>query len=884
MQAVDSEHAKNVQSDSWRSFQLHKSLCRPDHPFSKFGSGNLETLRGDTGGGDKDKDDKAGAGAIAAAADEEEEKEKDGEGGKGAGAGNGAGAIAAADLRETLLGFHERYYSAGVMRLCVLGRESLDELQDLVVRQFSDVKDKGVSPPSFPGTPYRPEQLARRVRVVPVRESRTLDLSFPLREVDSLYLVKPTRYLSHLVGHEGRGSILSLLKGRGWANELSAGESRTCSDWSAFAVTIDLTDAGLDHVDDVAEIVFSYFNLLRDVGPQRWVHDETSTVAACSFRFLSKRPPVDYTCGVAGAMQLYPPRHVLSGPHKIWDFDPDLIVECLGYMTPRNCLVIVTAKKYEGTTDREEKWYGTQHSVDDLDPDLLVRWEKASVDSDLVGEGNLTLPERNDMIATDFDLRDNSDFPVKDEPRILEDTDTLRLWYKPDNVFRMPKLNVMARLRTPVAYETPESSVLALLYVEILREQTTEFSYLASMAGLHCYFVNAREGVELHVGGYNHRTNTLMGRIVKAIVDLPDMLDDDLFERIKDKVSKQYTNFQFAQPYQHAMYAADLCLEGIKWSVKDKASALETLTAEDVRAFSRRLLSRFHLEMLIHGNASPSEARAIASTLIDGLGPASPFPASLPYPRAVRLDPGAEYAHRMGGFNPDDTNSCLETLYVVGRTDLRTNAALALLHHLMKEPAFNELRTEEQLGYIVHTSIKTLGNDVKALLVLIMSDSHDPVHLDSRVEAFIARFRSKMISMSDDEFRTNVDAVVESFLEKDKNLGEESNRYWSRITDRTYVFRRMTLLADEVRGLEREDVVRLYDAHVAESAPRRGKFYVQVFGKNHLSGMDGAEEAAARDGDDREVVLVKDPVEFKRGMTLYPLSATADVSGMTMRS
>jgi len=82
-----------------------------------------------------------------------------------------------------------------------------------------------------------------------------------------------------LIGHEGKGSILSLLRELGWANDLSAGEAHSCTDWSSFAVNISLTDAGLDHVDDVVEIFFAYVALLRKAGPQRWVHDETATVA-----------------------------------------------------------------------------------------------------------------------------------------------------------------------------------------------------------------------------------------------------------------------------------------------------------------------------------------------------------------------------------------------------------------------------------------------------------------------------------------------------------------------------------------------------------------------------------------------------------------------------
>jgi insulysin len=44
LNAVDSEHKKNHQSDPWRIFQLNKHLSRPGHVWSKFGSGNKDTL------------------------------------------------------------------------------------------------------------------------------------------------------------------------------------------------------------------------------------------------------------------------------------------------------------------------------------------------------------------------------------------------------------------------------------------------------------------------------------------------------------------------------------------------------------------------------------------------------------------------------------------------------------------------------------------------------------------------------------------------------------------------------------------------------------------------------------------------------------------------
>ena len=44
LNAVDSEHKKNHQADPWRIFQLNKTLTKHGHPWSKFGTGNRETL------------------------------------------------------------------------------------------------------------------------------------------------------------------------------------------------------------------------------------------------------------------------------------------------------------------------------------------------------------------------------------------------------------------------------------------------------------------------------------------------------------------------------------------------------------------------------------------------------------------------------------------------------------------------------------------------------------------------------------------------------------------------------------------------------------------------------------------------------------------------
>jgi secreted Zn-dependent insulinase-like peptidase len=62
------------------------------------------------------------------------------------------------------------------------------------------------------------------VRVVPIKESHTLEVTWDIPPTEALYRKAPTNYLSHLLGHEGAGSAFALLKARGLATALSAGD------------------------------------------------------------------------------------------------------------------------------------------------------------------------------------------------------------------------------------------------------------------------------------------------------------------------------------------------------------------------------------------------------------------------------------------------------------------------------------------------------------------------------------------------------------------------------------------------------------------------------------------------------------------------------------
>ena len=179
--AVNSEHEKNIPNDTWRINQIEKAIANPTHDFSKFGTGNKQTL--DVG-----------------------PKE------------------AGLSVRDSLLKFHSTFYSSNIMSLAVLGRESLDTLQEMVLDRFTEVQDKAVEVPVWSEPPFSPEQCRTRTYVVPVKDIRNLNITWGVPDLTDHYRSSPGSYLGHLIGHEGPGSLLSELKSRGWVNTLVGGQ------------------------------------------------------------------------------------------------------------------------------------------------------------------------------------------------------------------------------------------------------------------------------------------------------------------------------------------------------------------------------------------------------------------------------------------------------------------------------------------------------------------------------------------------------------------------------------------------------------------------------------------------------------------------------------
>ncbi|PUZ54490.1 hypothetical protein GQ55_5G136200 [Panicum hallii var. hallii] len=787
IKAVDSEHKKNLLSDGWRMYQLQKHLASKDHPYHKFSTGSLETL---------------------------EIKPK----------GRGL------DIRHELLKFYENY-SANLMHLVVYGKESLDCIQGLVDRLFSDIKNTDQRSFKCPSHPLSEEHLQLLVKALPIEEGDYLRIIWPITPSIQFYKEGPCHYLSHLIGHEGEGSIFHIIKELGWAMNLMAGESTDSTEYSFFSISMRLTDAGHEHVEDIVGLIFKYLVLLKEDGVHEWIFNE-----------------------------LFPPEEWLVGSALPSKYAPQRIMMILDQLSPERVRIFWESKKFEGSTTSAEPWYNTSYSVENVIPSVIQQWiQKAPTEK-------LHLPEPNMFIPKDLALKEVNEKVTF--PKVLRKTPLSQLWYKPDLLFSTPKVHVIIDFHCPLSSHSPEAYVSTDLFVDLLVDYLNAYAFDAQIAGLYYSIYLTSAGFQVSLGGYNDKMRVLLNAILKQIANFE--VKPNRFSALKETTVKDYQNFNFRQPHSQASFYVSLILEDKKWPVPEKLEALSKLESDSLAKFLPNLLSKTFLECYIQGNIEPSEAKSIAQEIEDTIfnTPNTMFKSMSPSQylteRVIMLENELKCYYQIEGLNQKNENSSVIQYIQVHQDDASSNIKLQLFSLIASQPAFNQLRTVEQLGYITRLSLRS-DYGVWALQVVIQSTVKDPSYLDARVDEFFKMFESKIHELSDKDFKRNVKSLIDSKLEKFKNLWEESHFYWGEIDAGTLKFDRVESEVALLRELKKEEFIAFFDQYIKLDAPQRRTVSVQVFSGNHSAEF----KKAVAEADPPKTYRITDIFGFKRSRPLY---------------
>ncbi|KAL4365106.1 hypothetical protein AHAS_Ahas07G0072900 [Arachis hypogaea] len=390
-------------------------------------------------------------------------------------------------------------------------------------------------------------------------------------------------------------------------------------------------------------------------------------------------------------------------------------------------------------------------------------------------------------------------------------------------------------------YANAQSCVLFELFILLLKDELNE-SYIWISCPSYVLFLNRFT-----------RTSYNMCLSVQASIAMLETSVSYVGDKLELKVygykRRHEENFE---EYQHEAFKSFVIFEIASfvpsfYDIEEKLHHLNDLFLDDLIAFIPELRSKLYIEGLCHGNIS--EEVIDISNIFKTNFIVNPLPVELRHAEhVICLSSSANLVRDVCVKNKSEKNSVVELYFQIeqdlGLGSIKLKALIDLFEEVVDEPLFNQLRTKEQLGYVVECSLR-LTYSVFGFCFCVQSSEYDPIYVQDRIDNFIDGVEEMLDGLDDDSFENYKSGLL--------------------ILDKRYIFDISKKEAEELKNIiSKQDVVEGYRTYFRQSSPKCQRLLTRLWGCNTKFEDDVALPET--------VQAIKYPASFKMSSEFYQKS------------
>ncbi|EGR28343.1 insulin-degrading enzyme, putative [Ichthyophthirius multifiliis] len=502
LQAINNENKKNFLIDARRQFQIIRNMSKQDNAFGKFSTGNTETLLKN-------------------------------------------------DLRENLILFYEKYYSANLMKLAIYSKnENLEKYLDF----FKEINNKNQPNPIYKEFPFEKKTLSKYIKYIPVQKDHRINFKWYLNFDQEDYKNKNFDFLQHLWGHEGPNSLLSLLIKEDLAFELFSGSSVYMKNFVEFNVNITLSEQGQKNITKVVQYVFYFCQFLKEIKEEQFqrIWKEIKLMKNILFDFKEKSDPLNLVVNLSKIMHDLPIENVLQYPYLMETFSFEKIQEIVQNFTLENLLIVHSSPLFsQEECNLIENHYQTNYSIQNFSQEIEQIYQNP------LNCTNIGLPPKNIFIPENFEvIKEES---VGNFPKIIYEKENMRAYFKGDDgIFKTPKgvfqLNIYYKIQNSFLFTKEERILFNYIYYSLFKNFIREIQYMAQLANLVDSYLFQRRKITLNCQGFSDKLLDYSYEIVQKLISFNSQNNQEFFEfsnfeRFLQKKLLLLQNFYIQSPH-----------------------------------------------------------------------------------------------------------------------------------------------------------------------------------------------------------------------------------------------------------------------------------------------------------------------------------------------
>jgi insulysin len=834
--AIDSEHKKNLNSDQWRYYDVLRELANKKHPFSNFSTGTLETLK------------------------------------------NG-------NVYNELISFYNKYYSSNIMKLVVISNKSIDIIEKNIRQIFSKVPNQNVVIDEVLGPAINtqnknglvtdfatdPDTVSYIIQIVPIMKENKICIQWQLPTDIKHFKYKPLEYITYVLSHRGPNSLYNLLYTRDLVMDIDAGVFDSFYDQSIYLIIIKLTDLGYKYRHIISNMIYNYLSSLEKNGIEEWIYDQMKTEAEIKFNFSEKNNSIDSVTMISENLLKYPTKYCVSVNTKYAKCDTEFIKIVkiyLGQMTKYNSVIVFSSANYASITQKTSKWYGVKYNVyknakfENVDDFLITNLKNLRFEFgknyDLYKQ---YLPIKNNFIPKNVSIYEEFDCKKSNSntsiyPNIHETENGLKYYFKYDNIFKKPIIYVGIVIKPYVLLSNVKHYMLCNMYFNILDQLLVSDLYYTSLVLSNINFNVGRYHIKIIINGFSDNIIKIINLLHKTIDSVQDFKEpqslQSIFTMEKQKYKEYLINKIFDQPYSLSYEKLSEISVSNYFTYQDQLELIDSIElTEVINMYEKIFSSKNDFRYCIQGSISNIEANNIID-VVGSVQKKEEYKKNLNtntndsiVKNLVRADLKTYMSYVP---NSTETNSAINIVFqfFTGNKQKKTNewyinrCKLSLIEQIMKEAFFDQLRTKEQLGYIVKSSTIKIGNPENStygLSFVIQSAKATPDELYKRVMSFTKKFYDELKTMTNDTYKTHIDSAIRTATKKNDTLLDEFGSNYNEVVENTYIFDIYEIYAQTYKTISKKILCEYYYDNIY-CKKKRAVWVIGLYGKNHSSCLE----------------------------------------------
>jgi insulysin len=817
--SVNSEHSKNITSDPQRFLQVIKNLINPEHPFSSFSTGNLESFK---------------------LYSQKSENSPD-------------------NLVSKLKIFFETYYSADKMYLILLSPLSLPKLRTLanifahVPRKVGyNLTNKISNIPLFLDS-----QQFVAIKSLTNGHILTIIWHLPIKykilyRKSGLYL-----FVFNLLSRGSEGSFSEYLRKNNYAYDLDI-DADNILDHIIISLRINLTDKGYSKINLVVNLLDYYILYLINAFNQKdklinISYKDFHTIKQTNLLYSEKIEEENYVMNLAHILSEYEPYGLpmeetclafnmldeLDNLDKLDNLDNiyNICTEILGRLIlPNANLIIVSSHDFpEDKLLKKEKWYGVIYDTfSDFNklnelmepgpgPGPEHDGHNAKINQKIQNQIYLSNKNRYLTLLNKYTLYKHQ----KSDSRPYKHHN---IYYQFINTFNIPYANYCVHIDLPNLYKSEiynKDAIVARIYIACITDMlnTEIFKLQDANYASNLYLTDYKLVLNIY-GPYTKIKNVVL-LYIRNLMDLK--IKSNIFRKIKNNFIQNIKNELLKIPYYKLKYILLDKIHKNYLSHEETLKILHKINHEDLLTGRDNIFANYKIKSSIIGNILEDDASAIANIshiFQKKYGPSCKIPKK-DLNLIKNILPGTNKIIRVKSNIKNETNSALGMYFKIGYISQSSDTSVQnldrvrlictnnLLHSILDNEYYQVLRGNEQLGYIVNSTELAIGHPDNALLLYafnIQSNIKDADYLLERTELFI---QNAMAILKDDShiFDIRKQTLIDNLLIKPCSLSATISRnnyhifYTNNInTDKIFI--------DMYRKITIQDVIQFYKTFI----------------------------------------------------------------------